>query len=277
MPGPTVMQFDGQVRGGTFDLKNLNVNLLKNVYLIGIQINGVSDEFFDYYLQLAINYVRDETGLAIFDEVISDEPHDYFASDFLQYSFLKVNRFPVKSVQQVVAIYPTGNYLFTFPNEWLRVDRNGGQIQIVPSGGSLAQALLGQGGTYLPIIYRNLQYLPQLFHCYYTSGWEPGKVPNQLVDAVCKKACIDILAIVGDMLYGPGVVSRSVSVDGLSQSESFINNGQMGAVFTSRIVQYAKDLWGDPTNKTGGDQDGLLWSLKKEHRGLALTSLGGAG
>lgn len=277
MPGPMVMQFDGQIRGGTFDLKNLNVDLLKNVYLVGIEINGVQDGFFEYWLQNAVDYVREETQLAIFDEVVADEPHDYFAADFLQYGWIKVNRGPVKSVQQVQAIYPTGNYLFTFPNDWLRIDRNGGQIQVVPSGGSLSQALLGQGGTYLPIIYRNLQYLPQLFHCAYTAGWEPGKVPNVLVDAVCKKACIDILAQVGDLIYGPGVVSRSVSVDGLSQSESFINNGQMGAIFTSRIVQYAKDLWGDPTNKTGGDQDGILWSLKKSHRGLGLTSLGGAG
>jgi hypothetical protein len=272
-----LQQFDGQIRGGTFDVANLNAALLKSRYLVGIQINGVDDGFFDYWIENAINYVKDETGLSIRDEVINDEPHDYYASDFLQYSFLKLNRVPIKSVLRIDAIYPTGNYLFTFPNDWLRVDRNGGQVQIVPSGGSLAQALLGQGGTYLPIIYRNLQYLPQLFHVYYTAGWEPGKVPNQLADAVCKKACIDVLAIIGDVIYGPGVVSRSVSVDGLSQSESFINNGQMGAIFTSRIVQYAKDLWGDPTNKTGGDQDGLIWSLKKMHRGLDLTVLSGQG
>lgn len=272
-----VMAYDGQIRGGTFDINNLNANLLKSMYLVGIQINGIEDSFFDYWISNAVDYIRSQTSLAVFDEIVMNEPHDYFAADFLQYGWLKVSRVPLKSVASVKAIYPTGNYLFTFPNEWLRVDRNGGQIQIVPSGGSLSQALLGQGGTYLPIIYRNLQYLPQLFHVEYTAGWEPGKVPNQLVDAVCKKACIDILAIVGDLIYGPGVVSRSVSVDGLSQSESFVNNGQMGAIFTSRIVQYAKDLWGDPTNKTGGDEDGLLWSLKKEHRGLGLTSLGGGG
>lgn len=264
-------QFDAQIRGGTFDLDNLTVDYFKSVYLTGIQINGVSDDFFQEHLNNAIEYVGHETGIAIYDEIVADEPHDYKASDFLQYSFIELNRHPIKSVQRIDAIYPTGNYLFTFPNEWLRVDRNGSQVQIVPSGGSLAQALLGQGGTYLPIIYRNLEYLPQLFHVYYTSGWEPEKVPRRLVEALCKKAAIDVLAIIGDIIYGPGVVSRSLSVDGLSQSESFANGGSDAAIFTGRIARYTKDLWGDPQARP--DQDGLLQSLKKEYRGLGLVSL----
>lgn len=264
-------QFDGQIRGGDFDINNLTVEYFKSTYLTGIQINGVEDSFYQEYLDNACEYVKHETGLAIQDEIVADEPHDYYAADFLQYSFLTLNRFPIKLVTRIDAIYPTGNYLFTFPNEWLRINRNGAQVQIVPSGGSLAQALLGQGGTYLPIIYRNLQYLPQLFHVYYTAGWQSGQVPRRLIEAVCKKAAIDVLVIIGDIIYGPGVVSRSLSVDGLSQSETFVNNGQDAAIFTSRVARYAKDLWGDPQARP--DQDGLLQSLKKEYRGLALVSL----
>lgn len=264
-------QFDGQIRGGTFDLANLTAEYFKETYLTGLQINGVEDAFYNEYLANAKEYVAHETGIAVDDETINDEPHDYIANDFLNYGFIKLFRYPVKQVKQVQALYPTGNYLFTFPLEWLRVDRNGAQIQVVPSGGSLSQALLGQGGTYLPLIYRNLSYLPALWHVYYVAGWENGKAPRRLVEAVCKKAAIDVLAILGDIIYGPGIASRSLSVDGLSQSESIVNNGQLGAVFTGRISQYSRDLWGDPQARP--DQDGLLQSLKKEYRGLDLYSL----
>ena len=264
-------QVYGQIRGGDFNLCDLSVEYLNKTFLPGICVEGVGREFYEEHLQNASEFVAHETGVSLFDEEIRDEPHDYIAGDFMQYSFIRLNRQPIKSVQRIEAMYPTGNYIFTFPTEWIRIDKNGGQINIVPSGGSLSQALLGQGGTYLPIIYRNLQFLPQLFHCYYIAGWDNGKVPRRLVEAVCKKACIDILAVLGDIIYGPGIVSRSLSVDGLSQSESFVNNGQDAAIFTSRIARYQKDLWGDP--QTRPDQDGLLQSIKKEYRGLSLTSL----
>jgi len=264
----------GVVRGGSFAIDDLTVDFLKRTYLLGIQINGVDDEFFLHHLENAMEWVRDHTSTAIRDEFVEDEPHDYFAADWMQYSFLKVNRGPVKLVQKISAVYPTGNYLFEFPQEWLRVDPNGRQIQIVPSGGSLAMALLGQGGTYLPIIYRNLQYLPQLFHVYYTVGWPEGGIPRRLIDAACKKACIDILAIVGDIIYGPGVVSRTVSIDGISQSESYANSGQEAAVFTGRISRYLKDLNGDPSRPEGSpEHDGLILSIKKHYIGLNLTAL----
>lgn len=263
--------YDGQIRGGHFDLENLTVDYFKKKYLVGLEINGVDTGFYQEYLDDAVEFVAHETGIAICDEVVNDEPHDYDARDWMQYSYLKLNRNPIKFVQKVCAIYPTGNYLWTFPSEWLRVDRNGAQIQIVPSGGSLSQALLGQGGTYLPIIYRNLQYLPQLFHAWYTAGWQDGKVPRELIQAVCKKAAIDVLGVIGDIMYGPGVVSRSLSVDGLSQSTSFVNNGQGVALFQGRVAQYSRDLFGDPSARP--DQPGLIQSLKYQYRGLGLTSL----
>lgn len=262
---------DGQIRGGNFDINELTPDYFCKNYLTGIEVEGVTPEFFQEKLEDAIDFVAHETGVAIRDEVVVDEPHDYVANDWFNYSYLTLNRGPIKTVARIVAIYPTGNYLFQFPSEWIRTNRNGRQVQIVPSGGSLSQALLGQGGTYLPIIYRNLSYLPQLFHVDYTSGWESGQVPRRLIQAVCKRAAIEVLAILGDIIYGPGVVSRSLSVDGLSQSESYVNNGQAGAIFTSRIVQYMKDLYGDPALKP--DTDGLIWSLRKEYLGLDLTSL----
>lgn len=264
------MAFDGQIRGGDFDLDDLTVDFFKANYLVGIQINGVSDDFYSWWLGTSAEVVAHETGVAVYDEVVSDEPHDYNASDWVHYNFLKLNRFPVKSINRVDAIYPTGNFLFSFPTEWLRCDRNGAQIQIVPSGGSLAQVLLGRGGIYVPFI-RNLSYLPQLFHVYYTAGWQDGKVPRRLIDAVCKKTAINVLAQIGDLIYGPGVVSRSLSVDGLSQSESFVNNGQDVAIFTGRISRYLKDLYGDP--QLLPDQDGLIMQIKKEHRGFTFVSL----
>ena len=263
------MAFDSQIRGGTFDLVNLTAQYLRDNYLTGIQVQGIPDTFFQEHLLNAMEFVAHETGVAIADEVVADEPHDYISSDFLQYGFLRLNRLPIKSVDRIDGVY-SGSVLFTFPTEWLRVDRTAGQVQIVPFTGNMTMITQG-GAAYIPLLGNATSVVPQLWHVAYTAGWEDASIPRRLIEAVCKKAAIDILAILGDLIYGPGITSRSVSADGLSQTTSLANSGADAAIFGGRIARYTRDLWGDPTART--DQDGLLLSIRKEYRGPTISSL----
>jgi hypothetical protein len=133
--------------------------------------------------------------------------------------------------------------------------------------------LIGRGGAFLPLLFRETSYLPQFFQVDYTAGWPAGKLPEDIVDAVFKRCVIDILAQIGDLIYGPGVTSVSSSMDGFSESKSIVNNGQLGAVFTSRISQYRKDLYGEGQTYGGSGQSGLIARLKSHYHGVNAWSL----
>ena len=92
-------------------------------------------------------------------------------------------------------------------------------------------------------------------------------MPRQFIEAICKVACIDLLTVVADVIYPPGMTSKSVGIDGLSESFGIMNNGQKPPVFTGRIVQYEQELYGPNGN------DGLLYQLRTSYHGLPLQSM----
>jgi hypothetical protein len=67
------------------------------------------------------------------------------------------------------------------------------------------------------------------------------------MDAICKLAAINALAVIGSYLYGVGISSLNVSLDGVSQSIPLTKGGRYG-MFSDRIQLYLDDLekmWSD--------------------------------
>ena len=252
------------------DLSVLTPEYFKKNYLWNLDFVDNSDvplpdSYYLHKMSVAAATFERETKVRILRRKVTNELHDYYINDYAQFAYLQLHEYPVISVEVVRAVYPTGQAIMTFPSEWIRLTPSHGQIQLVPTSGSLSQVIMGRGGSYLPLIFQGVGYLPQLFQVDYTTGFADGQLPLDMLDAVCKLAAIDVLGGVGDTIYPPGVTSISAGIDGLSQGVGIMNNGQFPAVFTGRINLYRRELYGERSTV-----DGVLYRIKDEYKGLNL-------
>lgn len=253
-------------------ISTLTPKYLLDNYLRGIKITDdcdkpYPDSFYWTHIRAAVAEFERVTKVVLLRRTITDEPHDYDVRDYNQYCFLRLWQYPLVSVTKIKAVYPTGQTIIEFPAEWYRVNPESGQVQLVPTQGTLSQVILGRGGDYLPILYGNVGYLPQLFRCDYVAGFEDGKMPWDILDALAKMAAINVYAVVAQAVIPLGVGSVSTGTDGLSQSVSYVNNGQLPPAFTGIINMYRGDLYGNPRNATKG----ILKEIQEHHRGIPLT------
>lgn len=252
-------------------ITDLTPSYLKQHYLFGIKLlddngNEYPDDFWYQKIGFAAGEVERVCNIRVLPTPIKDETHDYYVEEYSKFAFLKLDHQPILSVDRIRMVYPTMVEGVTFPKEWAKIDRNAGQLQLIPTAGTLSQVILGIGGSFLPMMTSGLSYLPQLFHIDYTAGFDYGKCPRNVFDAVAKKACIDILTVVADVIYPPGMTSKSVNIDGLGESFSIMNNGNRAPVFTGRISQYMEELYGD-----GRTNRGVLAEIRDQYVGIKMA------
>lgn len=268
-PAPVASQFKT-----TGSLSQLTPIFLRQKYLMGLDFidndgQPWPDELYHYHLQTAIDEFERETQVRVLSKVITNEAHDYSAGDYSNFAYLQLFEFPVQSVESVSAIYPTGQTAMVFPPQWVKLYPEHGQIQLVPTQGSLSSVLIGQGGTYLPLVYGGISSLPQLFHVAYTAGFPANAIPWSVFDCICKLAAIQILTVASDTIYPLGASNVSVGIDGLSQGIGIVNNGQLPAIFAGRINLYRKELYGGMGMGDTG-QKGRLASISDYYSGLRM-------
>lgn len=241
-------------------IEDITPEFFRKTYLLGLNFvdetgKPYPDDWYQQKINTALSNFEHYTQLSIVPQKIEGELHDYYYKDYVMFAFLQLYHKPIIVNQEtpvVKAVYPTGQTITTFPREWCRVDNVHGQIQLVPTQGTLSQVILGQGGSYLPLIYQGLGYLPQLFHVNYTAGFERGKVPQFFIDGICKLAAIESLSILGESVYPPGLASQSYGIDGMSESRGIAQNPEYAPIFGGRISQYKRELFGDPRLGTRG-------------------------
>jgi hypothetical protein len=261
VPGVTV---EGSVTQLSADV--LMSNYLHGLRFVDAEGNEVSTDFYQQKLNAAIAEFERITKVHVLRRTITDEAHDYYVNDYQLFAFFQLHEYPVVSVEKVSAIYPTGQFLFEFPLEWVRLRAEHGQLQLVPTQGTLSQVILGRGGSYLPLLYAGMGYLPQLFRVNYTSGFADGKIPHDIVNAIFKMATINVLSVLGITVFPPGVTNISAGIDGVSQGVGIMNNGQLPPVFAGTVQSYRTELYGD-----GRTQTGQLKDIADHFRGLVMT------
>jgi hypothetical protein len=243
--------------------------LLKKTYLVGLQHylidpdtqQGFPDEWYQHFIDQAIDTFEDHTQVHVIPKEITSEKHDYHANDYAVFVFMSLFNAPVLEVTKFQVVYPTNVAATEFPVEWVKY-QGPVQIQLVPTSGTLAQIILGRGGAYLPLIYEGgLGFLPQLFHVSYKVGFDRNMIPNAIVNCILKLAAIDVLTQAGDLVYGPGVRSISSGFDGISQGVSLAN-----PLFQARIEQWQAQVYG--TNPGSASTEGELARLKKLYHGI---------
>lgn len=239
----------------------LSVQELKDRYLFGLDLtNDAGEPFpdasFEFWIRAAVDSVSRRLDLPILEEVITNEPHDYYREDYNKYMWLRVKRFPVLSLQKVRLVLPGEQVIYEFPDEWFQLLPESGQLQMVPGVGTAGTVLLGANGAYLPLIYGTARFIPRAFRIDYTAGFE--EVPFEIQDIIGKVASFGPLNIAGDLLGGAGIASQSLSIDGLSQSFNTTSSAT-NAGYGARLLQYGKEI------------KEQMKSIRNYYKGLRLT------
>lgn len=145
---------------------------------------------------------------------VQDTPQDYLPTMFDRdkWGFFVTRHHPIVSVQRLRFIMPSaGNNFFDMPDEWLRIDRKYGHVEIIPVTNATLVTTAVLGFTALTWQSR----IPQMVHLDYTAGL--SNVETQypdLLDAIMKLA---VTKIITDTFLPQ---SGSISADGLSESMS---------------------------------------------------------
>lgn len=223
----------------------VTVQQLKRRYLFGIDTTNdrgeeMTDDVYQHYIIAAIRALEHDLDIPILPTTFL-EFHDYFREDYRAFSFIQLDNYPVISVEEYRVQYPSGQTVVVFPPEWFRLDPAKGQIQVVPTAGTLSEFLVGQGGSFLPAIYNGMDFLPQLFRLEYTAGFGRGQVPRDIIDMIGKLAAMGPFNIFGDLITGAGIGNLSLSLDGLSQSITTTQSAMYGG-YGSRVLQYSKEV-----------------------------------
>jgi hypothetical protein len=254
-------------KGETFDINSLilSVEQLKTVYLYGLDLtddNGTPypDVIFEWSINFAIDWLEKELDLSVRPTTYTDERYDYWLREYESWAFIKLKHSPVISVSSVKLMWPSDTTVLEFDPSWIQLQPEDGQINIIPTAGTLGQVLLVQGGGFLPLLSAGRDFLPNAFAVTYTAGFPEGECPMDIRELIGKKAAFGPLNIAGDLLGGAGIASQSIGIDGLSQSfnttSSATNSG-----FGARLLQYK------------GEIKEQLETLKRYYKGIRLTAI----
>lgn len=219
---------------------------LKDTFLFGIDTtdddgNQFPESIYEFYIKSAQNWLETQIGGLILCEKEIEEYRDYHINDYRSFGFIKLLKFPVQSVQEVSAQFPLSENRLVFDPSWYRTDSTTAQTNLVPTNGSISSILLGQGGNYLPLLYNGLAFLPHFWRLRYKAGFKPEDVPFNIKEIIGMKAAMGPLNIAGDLIAGAGIASKSISLDGLSQSISTTSSAT-NAGYGARILQYNKEI-----------------------------------
>ncbi len=257
-------------------LQILDVDTLKTNYLYGLDLTDDAgrpypDSLYAFFIKSAVNWLEHKLDIAIQKTVVEEEAHDYYREDYDKYIWLKTDFYPVIGIDWIKMVLPGNEVVQQFSNDWIRLHRLAGQINIVPGAGVAGSIVFGARGTWIPLIYSHNRMVPDAFRIKYTAGFgqaEPGQVtmPDPKLDRdaqvitelVGKIASFGPLNIAGDLLGGAGIASQSIGIDGLSQSFN-TTSSSTSAGYGARLIQYRTEI---------KDQ---VPTLQKYYRGVRLT------
>jgi len=237
---------DAQQGEGDSALDIMSVSELKTYYLFGLDLTDDSgteypDSLYEFFIKSAVSWLEHKLDLPLRTTRYVEEAHDFMREDYLQYIWLELAHYPVLELEEVKLVLPGDQLVHTFDPSWFQLEKDSGQLQLIPGPGSAGTILLGQVGAWLPLIYAQARMVPRMFRTTYTAGFEAGKLPDVLKDMVGKTASFGPLNIAGDLLGGAGIASQSISMDGLSQSFNTTSSAT-NAGYGARLLQYSKEI-----------------------------------
>jgi hypothetical protein len=196
------------------------------------------------------------------------ESRDFVREDFDNWGAVKV-MYPIMQVEFLKG-YINNVAQITYPKPWLNIKRdttiaNYRNLFLMPnadytngSGVTFSSNAVVFSGVAPHLGWYGKKVIPNYWRIQYITGWD--NPPADLVDLIAKIAAINVLSIIGDILYGVGLGSISISLDGVSQNTPLTRSGKYG-LFTGRMQLYTDEI-----NQTMPD-------LKANYAGIAFMVL----
>ncbi len=224
----------------------MTVETLKQNFMFGLDLtdddgNPFPRGMLEFGIRAAIDSLEHTLNIKIKPTSIVAEKQDYYRQDYLDFAFIQLNNYPITAVTKVAMKYPTAQTEMIFPTEWYQINEAHGQVHLIPTSGSLSQILMGRGGDYLTFVWKGWDWMPNLWRIDYTAGFPSGQVPNDVLGCIGKMACFYPLNIAGDLVGGIAIASKSIGIDGLSQSINTTSSPE-NAGYSARLRQYEREL-----------------------------------
>lgn len=244
---------------------------LRENYLFGIPMcsndgTKMSSSSIMQYILSAQTLVENLFSIKFIKQVI-EENRDFVRQEFLSWGYIRT-MYPIDYIDNLEG-WINDVCQITYPKEWLSIKKQESiavyrNVYLIPNTGSKGGATMTQNS----LVYNGLSphlgwfgqtYIPNYWRPRYITGWD--KIPADLFDFVAKAAAVNVLAVIGDVLYGIGITSVSISLDGVSQNTPLTRSGQ-GGLFAGRIKTYIDDM-----------NERLLPVLKSKYRGISFEVL----
>lgn len=222
----------------------IDTTFLIDNYLFGIPLedmygNKMGEGLLDHYIKAAIEYTQRTLQVVISPTTITQEVHDYYATDLSNWGYLQLHKRPIISIEELSMYYGTRK-MFDVPNDWIRTYSIPGQLELFPVSGSSGSLLItAAGGAALPFIAGMGYNAPGMWRISYTAGMRD--VPEDVVEYIMKRASVGILQVWGDLIIGAGIANQTISIDGLSQSIGTTQSPEFSGA-GARIKNYMDDM-----------------------------------
>lgn len=169
---------------------------------------------------------------------IAQEEHDYEKEKWMVWGFVKCN-YLITKIKSLKGKFNSTEQI-EFQNDWLNVkskdDSAARNLHIVPvTSGSITYS----GNAALFVFFKNYTYIPNYWHVCYITGFD--KTPRDIQEVIGKYTTISVMAVLGDVAFGAGIASKSISIDGLSQSIGTTQSAE-NSLYSARIRQLAGEL-----------------------------------
>lgn len=250
---------------------------LKDKFLMGLPNDFkcnqfISDETIDFYIKAAQDMLEAYLGIKIGRQVIS-ERKDFIIDDWLQWGYIRT----AWMVQSPVSMagYLGDKLQVTYPSEWIlaRETTDGKtynrEFRIMPIGSgatyqNTSALFLGSFNQQLSW-WSNNRNVPNYWKITYITGFPNDEVPNDILLALGMLATLPLLPILSDAYSGKrglgyGISSKSISLDGLSQSTSSFASGDK-TLFGARAKAYNDMLFSN-------DKNALLATLRDYYQAI---------
>lgn len=230
----------------------VTVQKLKDTYLFGVFIldsagNTPDDSFYQQAIDTAVSYFEHLLDLSIAPVLNHCEYKDYHLNDYAEWGSILLSNYPVIQVRSMKMVYFRDENgipvtVQDIPKSWIRLQRHDGLIRLIPNTRFPSQLQISETGSFFPEILRASE-IPHLWQFIYDYGFESGRVPILLNQAIGLLATILCLIPAGHLVLGAGIAGTSISIDSLSQSIQSTASAENSA-FSATLKDYSARLFG---------------------------------
>jgi hypothetical protein len=221
------------------------INWLKKVYLTGIDLtddqgNAFPDDIYQFGLDSAKQWLMNQLDIVIPKATYTDR-HDFNSMQFGEWWLINLDRRPVRQIKEIHMQFGSMEVL-QIPSSWItEVVPETGQVQLVPDSGTLMTWPLAQLAFYAASMLSTYGKVPGWYRVVYDAGYDTTEMPYDVLDLGGKHAAIHPLITAGNLIIGAGLASKTVAVDGVSQSVN-TTLAPSASGYGSMLTQYRRDI-----------------------------------